>query len=312
MFIFLYILITLLLLIIVSMGWFLYFKPKCELVNAHNHSSSILKQKENVSEEHYELIDNLSKYKNLDDVFEALFKELSQANELNKRIQQANEKNDRQYSELTSSLSQKSNLIIKISHQMRTSLSGLLGFEKFLLETNLTKKQNEYIMLMSESSKELLTLVDNILETAPRLNMNDRKLFLDKIEPVVKQKKPKVLIVDDNDINKKLLLKVLERFDVSVQHASNGKEAVLLRETEDFDMIFMDIEMPIMNGVDASMEIRKFEKEKNKTEIPIVALTANTGRAHREIYLNAGMNDYMIKPIQIDEVKKRVEKLFAA
>jgi len=294
------------------MGWFLYFKPRCKLVSSNHHSVSILKQKKNVSQEYFELIDNLSKYKNLDDVFEVLFKEIYNTVNLSKEIRETQIKKDTKYSELTDSLANKGKLIIKISHQMRTSLSGLLGFEKFLLETTLTKKQSEYIMLMSESSKELLSLVDNILETAPRLNMNDGKLFLDQIEPVLEQKKPKVLIVDDNEINKKLLLKVLERFDILVTHASNGKEAVILRETGHFDMIFMDIEMPIMNGVDASIEIRKFEKEKNKVEIPIVALTANTGRTHREKYLNAGMNDYMIKPIQIDEVKKRIEKLFAA
>jgi len=305
--IYLYVLIFVLVLIIALMMWFLYFQPKCKLLN--NDVTSILKQKKNVSKEYFELIDNLSKFKELDDVFDKIFTELMVVSSEAIEVKEKLAKQEEVYNELTRSLGQKSKLIIDISHQMRTSLSGLLGFEKFLLETELTSKQNEYIVLMSESSQELLTLVDNILETAPRLNRNDERKFLDKLETIEKKTMPKVLIVDDNDINKRLLSKVLERFKLVVVFASNGKEAVLLRESEQYDMIFMDIEMPVMNGVDASIAIRKFELENNHAEVPIVALTANTGRRHRETYLSAGMNDYMIKPIQIDDVKKRIEKL---
>ena len=67
--------------------------------------------------------------------------------------------------------------------------------------------------------------------------------------------------------------------------------------------------MPVMDGVEASIAIRKFENDKNISAVPIVALTANTGKDDRDEYLNAGMNDYMAKPIMIDEVRKRIAQL---
>jgi len=307
--IFLLIFIGILLLIIGGMLWFLYFKPKCSVLNYN--LGSITNQKKHVSKEYFDFIDTLAKFKELDDVFEAIFKELTIKESERLEAISKLQKQEKTYIELTMSLARKSKLIVDISHQMRTSLSGLLGFEKFLLETKLNTKQIEYVQLMSDSSQELLSLVDNILETAPRLNMNDEKKFLNQLEHTDTNAKPKILVVDDNDINRRLLMKILEKFDVVAYHAKNGKEAVMMRETEDFDIIFMDIEMPIMNGVDASINIRKFEKESGASSVPIVALTANTGKKHREKYLSAGMDDYMIKPIQINEVTKRIETLLA-
>jgi len=185
---------------------------------------------------------------------------------------------------------------------MRTSLSGLLGFTYFLEATKMTEEQQEFVSIITTSSNELLTLVNSIIDVPPKSKTVDT-------QPNVKNEIPYVLVVDDNEINKRLLAKVLENENLKVSYASNGEEAFELRKNNDFDIIFMDIQMPIMDGVEASKAIRKYEDEYNITPVSIIALTANTGKNDRDTYLNAGMTDYMAKPIMIDDVRKRIAQL---
>jgi CheY-like chemotaxis protein len=114
----------------------------------------------------------------------------------------------------------------------------------------------------------------------------------------------KIIIVEDNKINM-LLAKTLVKSilpNALIIELVNGKEAVDQFETINPDLILMDIQMPIMNGYQATQEIRKL---KNGTEIPIIALTAGAVLGEREKCLAAGMNDYASKPI----VKESLEKL---
>ena len=212
---------------------------------------------------------------------------------------------EKEHAKVADGLDKKSHEIIHISHQMRTSLSGLLGFTHFLEATDLTAEQSEFVTIISTSSNELLTLVNSVIGMTPHTR-NDNKT---ETKTHSRSKIPYVLVVDDNHINKKLLAKVLERENLKVIYASNGLEAVALRKEKNLDIIFMDIQMPVMNGVDATKAIRKFENEENKNIVPIVALTGNTDKEARDTYLNAGMTDYMSKPIMIEEVRKRIQEI---
>jgi len=297
-----------------AMTWFWYIKPK---KTDKNVTRSVMSLKNDFDTPYHKLIGSIAKYEDNYDACKVLLtriQSLEKEKETTLALEDVN-KDIEKYRKMAKSLEQKNHAIIHISHQMRTSLSGLLGFTHFLNATDLTKEQQEFVSIIGDSSDELLALVDGILETAPVINENDEKNLSHKISKINKTKKikknkiPHVLVVDDNEINKKLLAKVLENFDLDVSFASDGKEAVDLRKANNYDMIFMDIQMPVMNGTDASIAIREYEKEINTAEVPIVALTANTGRAHREKYLDAGMNDYMVKPISIEDVKRRVAQL---
>jgi CheY-like chemotaxis protein len=113
-----------------------------------------------------------------------------------------------------------------------------------------------------------------------------------------------VLVAEDNLINQKLILNVLNKIDIEVTIANNGKEALDLRMQEEFDMIFMDIEMPVMGGMEATGKIINYEKHSGKTHIPIVSLTANALSGDREKYIGAGMDSYLSKPIQLETLHK--------
>lgn len=112
----------------------------------------------------------------------------------------------------------------------------------------------------------------------------------------------KVLIAEDNIINQKLIRRTLEDLGLTVSIASNGLEAFQKRKDNEYDLIFMDIQMPFLDGVEATGEILDYEEDYNKKHIPIIALTANALKGDRERFLAAGMDEYTTKPLVRSEI----------
>jgi signal transduction histidine kinase/CheY-like chemotaxis protein len=113
----------------------------------------------------------------------------------------------------------------------------------------------------------------------------------------------RTLAVDDNKINCKLIKTILEKFGLHVTLAFNGKEAFEMYKENEYDIIFMDIQMPIMDGIEANKNILAYEAEHHLKHIPVIALTANTLPGEREKYIAAGMDDYAMKPLDTDVLK---------
>jgi len=110
-----------------------------------------------------------------------------------------------------------------------------------------------------------------------------------------------ILVADDNRINQKVALGLLEKRGHTVTLAADGREVLALLETETFDLILMDVQMPQMSGVDATIEIRRRE-QKTGRHVPIYAMTANAMKGDRERYVSGGMDGYLAKPMQLDEL----------
>jgi len=126
----------------------------------------------------------------------------------------------------------------------------------------------------------------------------------------------KLLLVEDNEINQEIAKAILEDMGFSVDIANNGKEGVNAFNAKEFDLIFMDIRMPVMDGIEATREIRRIECEKAKTgtepvHIPIVAMTANVMEEDRTATVAAGMNKHVAKPIDIDELSYILYEILA-
>ena len=111
-----------------------------------------------------------------------------------------------------------------------------------------------------------------------------------------------VLIAEDNIINQKLIKRTLEDLGLTISLASNGLEAFQKRKDGNFDLIFMDIQMPFLDGVEATKEILDYEEDYNQPHVPIIALTANALKGDRERFLNAGLDEYTTKPLVRSEI----------
>jgi len=117
----------------------------------------------------------------------------------------------------------------------------------------------------------------------------------------------RILVADDNLVNQKVAKRMLERLGHTVALANDGKEALSAIKTASFDLIMMDVQMPEMDGLEATRRIREWEA--GKTRIPIIALTAHAMDSHREECLAAGMDSFLAKPILLESLKLQIEGL---
>jgi len=112
-----------------------------------------------------------------------------------------------------------------------------------------------------------------------------------------------VLLVEDNMVNRTLALEMLQRLGCDAMHAGNGVEALDALEKQDFDVVLMDCQMPVMDGFIATRKLRERETVKKKEPTRVVALTANALAGDREACLAAGMNDYLAKPFTLAQLR---------
>ncbi|NOR54586.1 MAG: response regulator, partial [Sulfurovum sp.] len=111
-----------------------------------------------------------------------------------------------------------------------------------------------------------------------------------------------ILVTEDNIINQKLIKRILEEHGITVDIANNGLESFEKRRSGNYDLLFMDIQMPVMDGIEATHEILDYEEDEELAHVPIVALTANALKGDRERFLGEGMDEYITKPIETTEL----------
>lgn len=118
----------------------------------------------------------------------------------------------------------------------------------------------------------------------------------------------KILLVEDQLINQKLMKNVLEKGGYEVIPASDGESALKLLSENKYDIILMDIQMPELNGYEVAKKFREMEKVSGEFT-PILAMTANSLAGDREKSLESGMDDYIAKPLNMVEINARIEAL---
>ena len=109
----------------------------------------------------------------------------------------------------------------------------------------------------------------------------------------------KVLIAEDNEVNQLLAKGILRHWGVETKIATNGNEVLELLKAEDFDLVLMDIQMPVMDGYETTQKIRREHKNSN---LPIIAVTAKAMKGDREKCIEAGAWDYLSKPVNTEDL----------
>jgi two-component system sensor histidine kinase/response regulator len=156
---------------------------------------------------------------------------------------------------------------------------------------------------------QLFNTLLNVLNNRKQKPSHQKPRFVTKYTlSEEKRRKNRVLIVEDNIINQKLVLRMIEKFGFQADIAGNGKEALKTLERFHYHIILMDVQMPEMDGIDATKKIRDPTSHVTDHEIPIIAMTAHAMKGDKERCLDAGMNDYVSKPIQPQELLNTIEK----
>lgn len=156
---------------------------------------------------------------------------------------------------------------------------------------------------LGEGSIFSIKLVLKRAETVEEILPSEEKLCDQILETV------HVLVVDDNIVNQKIAKIMINKLGGKVTLANNGKEALDILGEQDIDIIFMDVSMPVLDGVEATRRIRRGEitrqeyKEKYR-DIPIVGMTASVGKEAKESFLRAGMTKVVFKPVRLETVKE--------
>ena len=118
-----------------------------------------------------------------------------------------------------------------------------------------------------------------------------------------------VLVAEDNLVNQRLVVALLEKVGHTVVIANNGRQAIDHFKSQHFDLVLMDVQMPEVDGLEATYEIRKYQSEQGNHRVPIVAVTAHARPADRKQCLSAGMDEYLAKPIRAADLYQLIESI---
>ena len=133
----------------------------------------------------------------------------------------------------------------------------------------------------------------------------------ERVSPLIEttRRQPlRVLLVEDNSVNQRVAVRLLEKMGHCVAVAGNGREALAALDVESFDLVLMDVQMPEMDGLEATAAIRQREQTTG-AHVPILAMTAHNMKGDRERCLEAGMDGYVAKPIRPHELMEAIEAL---
>ncbi|MGE4470630.1 MAG: PAS domain S-box protein [Desulfovibrio sp.] len=122
----------------------------------------------------------------------------------------------------------------------------------------------------------------------------------------------RVLVVEDNRVNRIMLQRFLQKLGADVAAVENGKAALEALEEQDFDIVLMDVQMPVMDGIEATRAIRSGRAGARNRDVPIAALTAHAMAGDRDRFLDSGMDDYLSKPVDLESLAQLLHRLLGS
>ena len=170
-----------------------------------------------------------------------------------------------------------------------------IGFSAYLTKPVKMTKLFECLVAIAGNGQERATICREAIVTKYSL-------------AETKKRNVRILLAEDNLVNQKVAVKLLQKMGYHADVVSNGKAALEALSKEEYDLVFMDCQMPVMDGYEASRNIRNPDSSVRDHMVPVIALTANAMKGDREKCLQAGMDDYVTKPINPGELGDIIEK----
>jgi PAS domain S-box-containing protein len=206
---------------------------------------------------------------------------------------------DDQADVLVCTYEKKNNEIIKSCRVDHPDMPKLILFNSDEDSSSAQLEENEiaislpfYPSKINDALQELVQTSHHI-ETSSKQKQDTQDKFIGNI-----------LVAEDNSANQALISYVLESLGVKYDIADNGQIAVDCYKENQYDLVLMDINMPVMDGIDAFKTIREYENQNGLRSVPIIALTANAIKGDREKFLSLGMTEYLSKPLEVEKLKK--------
>jgi CheY-like chemotaxis protein len=192
-------------------------------------------------------------------------------------------------------------MLTTMSRELRTLLNGVLGMAQAMTADELAQAQRQRLKVVQSSGEALLAL------------LNEPSDADEGQTPAGSMAAPapgglRLLAAEDNPTNQLLLKTLLGAAGIEPVVVSNGQEAVAAWKSGPWDMVLMDIQMPVMDGAAATRAIRDIERREGRMRTPIIALTANAVARHRAEYLAAGMDEVVAKPIHLGALLQAMER----
>lgn len=203
----------------------------------------------------------------------------------------------------------KTELLTHISHQIRTPLNGVIGLAEALIDTDLDETQAEYVRMIRSCGDSLLAVLDDIfeaLEWVPPADVPPAPAAA----PAPPSPSTPVLVAEDNHVNQVVVVAMLKKLGYATAVAHNGREAVDMCSDSRFAAVLMDCQMPQLDGYAATREIRR--RETSGLRMPIIAVTAHAVASARTVCLEAGMDDYICKPLRPADLEATLNRWVGA
>ncbi len=247
-------------------------------------------------------------------ILERLQQILNNLDDANQQLKLRKEKSSAIALEAEEANKKKAEFLAELSHIIRTPMNAIIGGCELLKDSKLAETQNGIAGEIKANSDKLIMILNNILgksnlELATvdiKKGLKPENKTISGAEPANEGKK-KLLVVEDNKTNQKVVLAMLKKLGYTAEVANDGAEALNLLSGKYFDLIFMDCQMPIIDGFEATRRIRKGEGVLDPN-VTIVALTANAMASDKAKCFDVGMNDFLSKPVTPKDIAGILEK----
>ena len=198
-------------------------------------------------------------------------------------------------------------LVAELAQELRTPLHTVLGMADLLMETELTREQEGYVRSFQRASETLLGRLDALLGSPDRVE-EEPPLGAPAAPPRVSQDALRLLVADDSEETRERLVAALRDASHRVDTAPDGRAAVEMFREGDYDLVLMDVQMPELDGLEATRAIRRIEAEAGCDATPILAVTGLAGPEDVRACLDAGCDGHLAKPVSIERLLAAVAR----